>query len=97
MALGSYVGANGTAQKIQNIYIGVDGVARRVLKAYIGVDGIARLFYASTAWPEFLIDFDGYIQHDNEKEIYVITDWKGTLNGEPSTEIVIPDNENILL
>lgn len=32
---------------------------------------------------EYIQDFDGY---------YVITDWKQTLNGEPSTEMVIPDN-----
>lgn len=97
MALGSYIGADSTAQKIKSIYVGVDGVARRVVKAYVGVGGVARLFYTSASLPDFLIDFNGYVSKEGDKETYVITGWKGTLNGEPSTEIVIPDNENILL
>ena len=28
---------------------------------------------------------------------YTLTGWKGTLNGIPSTELVIPDNKNIIL
>lgn len=97
MALGAYIGANGTAQKIKSLYIGVNGIARRVLKGYIGVNGVARMFYISAPLPDFLIDFNGYTRVEGDKETYVITGWKGTLNGEPSTELVIPDNENILL
>jgi hypothetical protein len=41
-----------------------------------------------------LIDFD---YTDNEDGTYTITRWKGTLNGERSTEMIIPDNCNIIL
>ena len=41
-----------------------------------------------------LIDFE-YI--DNGDGTYTITGWKETLNGEPSTEMVIPDNPLIIL
>ena len=42
---------------------------------------------------DLLIDFD-YTTNDGT---YTIINWKGTLNGQPSTEMVIPDNENIIL
>lgn len=97
--MSSYVGINGTARKMVNMYVGVDGVARKIVKAYVGVDGIARLFWTSNRFPlpDFLIDFKGYTTKEDEKETYIITDWKGTLNGESSTKIVVPDNENIIL
>ena len=41
-----------------------------------------------------LVDFE-YIQNDDGT--YTITDWKQTLNGEPSTEVVIPYNSLIIL
>jgi hypothetical protein len=41
-----------------------------------------------------LIDFE---YTDNGDGTYTITDWKQTLNGVPSTEVVVPDNENIIL
>lgn len=98
MANGAYIGVDGIAKKLKNIYIGVDGMARPVKKAYIGVEGIAKLFWTtSNPLPDFLIDFYGNIEGTKENPIYAITGWKGTLNGEPSTEIVVPDNETILL
>lgn len=98
MAFGSYIGVNGTARKINNIYIGVNGVARKVIKAYVGVNGVAELFWSnSEPLPDFLIDFNGYVSGTEENKNYVITSWKGTLNGEPSTETVVPDNESIIL
>jgi hypothetical protein len=45
-------------------------------------------------WAEILIDFD-YIK--NNDGTATITGWKGTLNGEPSTELIIPDDERIIL
>ena len=41
-----------------------------------------------------LIDFD-YIRNDDGT--FELTDWKGTYNGEPSTRIVVPDSELIIL
>lgn len=41
-----------------------------------------------------LIDFEYTANSDNT---YTITGWKGTLNGEPSTEMVVPDNGLIKL
>jgi hypothetical protein len=33
----------------------------------------------------------------NEDGTYTLTDWKGTFNGESSTEIIIPDSNLIIL
>lgn len=41
-----------------------------------------------------LIDFD-YVEEENGT--YTLTGWKQTLNGEPSTELIIPDNSLINL
>lgn len=41
-----------------------------------------------------LIDFE-YIK--NNDGTVTLTAWKGTLNGEPSTELVIPDSNRIIL
>ena len=42
-----------------------------------------------------LIDFE--YTKDETTGIYQITSWKGTLNGVPSTEIVIPDSNKIMI
>lgn len=41
-----------------------------------------------------LIDFD---YTDNQDGTYTITGWKQTLNGEPSTELIVPDNPSIIV
>ena len=41
-----------------------------------------------------LIDFE-YIKNDDGT--FTLTGWKGTLNGAPSTELVIPDDSRIIL
>lgn len=41
-----------------------------------------------------LIDFE---YTENADGTVTLTSWKETLNGEPSTELVIPDNERIIL
>ena len=41
-----------------------------------------------------LVDFE---YTDNNNGTYTIGGWKGTLNGQPSTEIVIPNNSKIIL
>lgn len=43
---------------------------------------------------DLLIDFEYTSNDDNT---YTITNWKETLNGEPSTEMVIPDIESVIL
>ena len=50
-------------------------------------------FYGQTEL-SIMKDFE-YI--DNGDGTFTITDWKHTLNGEPSTECVIPDDPNIII
>lgn len=42
---------------------------------------------------DLLIDFEYIEDGDN----YILTDWKGTLNGKESTELVIPNSKKIIL
>lgn len=42
---------------------------------------------------DLLIDFEYELNGGKA----ILTAWKGTLNGEPSTELVIPDDERIVL
>jgi hypothetical protein len=42
---------------------------------------------------DLLIDFEYEISDGKA----ILTAWKGTLNGEPSTELIIPDDERIIL
>ena len=44
--------------------------------------------------PQMLQDFEAIA---NEDGTYTLTGWNGTLNGEPSTELIIPDDERIIL
>lgn len=61
-----------------------------------GITCYANLSVAVTVFDPaiVLIDFN-YI--DNGDGTYTITDWKETYNGEPSTEMIIPNNEHIIL
>ena len=61
-----------------------------------GITCYANLSVAVTAFDPaiVLIDFD---YTDNGDGTYTITDWKETYNGEPSTEMIIPNNEHIIL
>lgn len=43
---------------------------------------------------DILVDFE---YTNNNDKTYTITAWKGTLNGVPSTELVIPDDSRIIL
>lgn len=70
----------------------IQNTARRVKKAYVGdQNGIAQLFFDQ---PEYLKDFK---YKANSNGTYTLTDWKGTYNGEPSTEIIVPDYDTIIL
>jgi len=67
-------------------------VARNIVKAYLGdVNGIAQLFFD---YPSYLKDFK---YKSNSDGTYTLTEWKGTYNGEPSTEIIVPDYDTIVL
>lgn len=100
MAKKAYIGINGVSKNIPLMYIGVNGIAQKITKAYIGDEnGIARLFYESSISLDedlvlSLIDFEYTKNNDGT---YTLTAWKGTLNGEPSTELVIPDDPRIIL
>lgn len=83
-----FVGIDGIARLITGGYVGVDGVARKLVRGYVGVDGLARLCWSE----DTLIDFT-YIEENGRT---VLTGWKGTYLGEPSTKIIIPDSEKII-
>jgi hypothetical protein len=44
--------------------------------------------------PEMLRDFRYIVNNDGT---YTLTEWKGTLNGETSNSLVIPDSPDIIL
>lgn len=91
MAKKAYIGIDGVNCNIPSMYIGIDNTACTITKAYIGDENnIARLFYEAIN----LIDFEYTKNNDGT---YTLTAWKGTLNGEPSTELVIPDDPRIIL
>lgn len=49
--------------------------------------------YRNDPFKDLLIDFE--YELDGKQAILIA--WKGTLNGEPSTEMVIPNDERIIL
>lgn len=61
-----------------------------------GITYYTNLIVTVTAFDPAIVltDFE-YI--DNGDGTYTITNWKETYNGEPSTEMIIPDNEHIIL
>lgn len=58
-----------------------------------GITYQAQFKTAMTSVKEALVDF---VYTENADGTYTITDWKGTLNGEPSTEMIIP-NSNLII
>ncbi len=75
--------------------IGEESVNKKIIKVYIGDNnGIARLVYEpSDPYADLLIDFN-YIQ---QNEQYILTDWKGTYNGQPSTKMIVPETNEITI
>lgn len=47
--------------------------------------------------PDPSIDLIDFEYTDNGNGTYTLTGWKGTLNGEPSTELVIPNFKEIII
>lgn len=76
----------------------VDSSMKEVIVEYTFIDIAYQIIIPINVIPFVpeveLIDFQ---YTDNENGTYTITDWKGTLNGEPSTKIIIPDNTHIIL
>lgn len=48
----------------------------------------------TVSYEKLLTDFE---YTENDDGTYTLTEWKGTCNGEESTEIIIPDDEQIVL
>ena len=95
MAKKIYIGIDGVSRIVPSVYIGINNIARAVQKAYIGdKNGIARLFFEKASGSDPLIDFE---YTDNGDGTYTLTAWKGTKNGVPSTELVIPNMASIIL
>lgn len=86
-------------EKIVSAHTTVGGIYKEVSKIFETINGVWVLRYQNEtpldeALVASLIDFE-YI--DNKDGTVTLTAWKGTLNGVASTELVIPDNPNILL
>lgn len=90
---------DGTTKDVTNeVKVGyaMEGQGAKITYTQAGIDIIA---YAPVSVASFdadriLVDFE-YI--NNNDGTYTITGWKGTYNGEPSTEIIIPDYGCIIL
>lgn len=70
-------------------------VARKVIAAYLGdKNGVAQQWYELDLFRIILKDFDYTKNNDGTA---TINGWKGTFDGETSTELIVPDNNNIIL
>ena len=89
-------GVDGSAREITNYTY--DVVTSSNLNSFaisyteLGITYIARI--SLTLHDFSLIDFDYIV---NEDGTYTLTAWKGTYNGEPSTRIIVPDSELIIV
>lgn len=84
--------ADGTTKEIADLYY--PEVITNDFKIYcidggVYVDNINDIFSITN-----IIDFEYTI---NEDGMCALTEWKETLNGEPSTELIIPDNAKLIL
>lgn len=81
-------------ESASSVYVTVGGVHKKVSKVLETVNGVWVLKYLGDEFAALLVDFE-YTNNDNGTA--TITGWKGTYNGEPSTELVIPDDPRIIL
>ena len=101
--------ANNIYEGYDNFAIGKDGVYLNAIyedlnedeNIYLDKNGILHVYqfiedinYGIFNPETDLIDFE---YESDGSGSYTLTGWKGTLNGKPSTEMIIPDNENIIL
>lgn len=88
---------DGSAEIIEdytyNNVVGTDGLLTVSWKQ-TGFEFSASVELDVTLASEILVDFE---YTDNGDGTYTLTGWKGTLNGEPSTEIIVPDYEFVVL
>lgn len=80
-------------EKIENAYATVGGTHRKVSKIFETVDGVWKLRYDAP----FLASLIDFVYTRNADGTVTLTGWKGTLNGVPSTELVIPNDARIIL
>lgn len=90
---------DGTIREITNYSYSTEPLVENIISieiVYIEGDNKYTVNVPITVKPvtDLLIDFN-YINNNNGT--YTLKAWKGTLNGEPSTEIIVPDNRNIIL
>ena len=79
--------------EINPVYITQNNIHKKVIKAYyVDKNGVYRQCYGST--DPIIKDFT-YI--DNGDGTYTLTSWLGTYKGQPSTELIIPDDDRIVL
>ena len=63
--------------------------------AWIGgnTSAIKTTWKLTSKWADLLVDF----YHIDNGDTATITGWKGTLNGVPSTELIVPDDSRIII
>lgn len=90
-----HVSVNDEVKRVKQIFIEIDGQKRKVVSAWINKNGDPSKIYTfdEKGLGSLLKDFKYSIENGN----YVLTAWKGTYNGENSTKIIIPNDENIVL
>ena len=71
-----------------------DQTSVEITYAEAGTTHTANVPITVKPFTDVLVDFE---YTDNGDGTYTITGWKGTYNGEPSTEMIIPNYENIIV
>jgi hypothetical protein len=91
-----HISVNGEVKKVKGIYANINGETKKIISGWANKNGIVTKIYSSNTidLSDILIDFTYVIEPNGT---YLLTGWKGTYNGEPSTKIVIPDNPYIKL
>lgn len=60
---------------------------------YYGDQQVIQMYLGNTVVYDMLIDFN----YTYSNGTFTLTGWKGTTNGVPSTEIIIPKSDKIML
>lgn len=86
-----------TKIKISPLVVSKEDKELKIIYLYKGVE------FLTSTFPITVVDFNPDVKlvdfnyDDNGDGTYTLTGWKKTLNGEASTEIIIPNNVNIKL
>ena len=89
-----YIPIDGEIKKVKGIYVNIDGEVKEIISGWAKKNGVITKIYSNIDLSDILIDFTYTVESDGT---HLLTGWKGTYNGEPSTKIVIPDNPYIKL